>query len=223
MKNFINLKAADGHVFSSYLAEPKGVPRGGLIIAMEMYGVNAYLRSVCDTYAAEGYLALAPAFFDRHQRDLTLPYDEFGSQRGKKLSAIVNHNKTMVDVETAVEKLRYAGKVALIGFCFGGTVAWLAACRCKLDGAIAYYGSNMCDYSNELPECPVLCHVGDLDTAVPPQAVSAFQAKHAVVHWNIYAGAQHGFDNDTRPGRYHAGATRLARSRSLTFLQEVVG
>src|SRR5690606_36633624 len=118
---------------------------------MEMYGMNGYLTSVCDAFAAEGYLSIAPAFFDRLVRDQTLPYDETGSAKGKEHSAIIDHNDTMRDVEAAASRVRGAGKVAIMGFCFGGTVTWLAACRCDLDASIAYYGSNMCDYPEEEP------------------------------------------------------------------------
>ena len=188
-----------------------------------MYGVNDYLRSVCDDFAAVGYLCIAPLLFDRFEPNLTNPYDDAGSRRGKELSAIIDHDQTMLDVTTAIDRVRAAGKVAIMGFCFGGTVTWLASCRCDLDAGIAYYGSNMCDYPDEQPNCPVICHVGDLDTAVPPADVAAFQEKHPEVHWNIYPGAQHGFDNSTRPVRYHAAATTLARQHSLAFLRDQIG
>ncbi len=223
MGSFIRLTASDGFEFGAYEAKPSGRARGGLIVAMEMYGVNGYLTSVCDHYAAEGYHTIAPFFFDRLERDLTLPYDDVGSVKGKELSAIIDHNKTMLDVEAAAALVRPAGGVAIMGFCFGGTVTWLAACRCALDGAVAYYGSNMCDYPEEEARCPVICHVGDLDTAVPPSDVAAFQKRHPDVYWHIYKGVQHGFDNHTRPVRYDAAASDLSRTRTLAFLREKIG
>lgn len=223
MGEWIRLTASDGHEFGAYLAAPEGRARGGLIVGMEMYGVNGYLRGVCDGYAAEGYLAIAPALFDRFSPDLTNPYDDDGSRRGKELSAVVDHHQTMLDVTAAADRVRSAGKVAIMGFCFGGTVTWLAACRCDLDAGIAYYGSNMCDYPDEQPRCPVICHVGDLDTAVPPADVAAFQKTHPEVRWHIYPGVQHGFDNSTRPVRYDAPAAALAHERTLAFLRERIG
>ncbi|MDA0652274.1 MAG: dienelactone hydrolase family protein [Proteobacteria bacterium] len=223
MGEVIGLTASDGHEFGAWLATPEGKPRGGLIVGMEMYGVNDYLKGVCDDFAAEGYLTIAPRLFDRFEPDLTNPYDDVGSRRGKELSAIIDHDQTMLDVTAAMERVRPAGKVAIMGFCFGGTVTWLAACRCDLDAGIAYYGSNMCDYPDEQPKCPVICHVGDLDTAVPPAHVASFQEKHPAVHWNIYSGAQHGFDNSTRTVRYHAAAAAQARQRSLAFLRDRIG
>lgn len=219
----IRLTASDGHMFGAYLAVPEGTPRGGLVVGMEMYGVNGYLKSVCDDFAAEGYLSIAPLLFDRFEPNLTNPYNDEGSKRGKDLSAIIDHNQTMLDVTAAIDHVRPAGKVAIMGFCFGGTVTWLAACRCNLDAAIAYYGSNMCDYPDEEPKCPLICHVGDLDTAVPPADVADFQARHPEVHWNVYPGAQHGFDNSTRPVRYHAAVTEEARKRSIAFLRDKIG
>ena len=223
MGQFIRLNSPDGHEFPAYLAKPNIKARGGLGVGMEMYGVNNYLRAVCDDFAAAGYLVIAPALFERLDPELTLPYDEIGSKRGKELSGIIDHDDSMLDISAAADYVRDAGKVAILGFCFGGTVTWLAASRCQLDGAIAYYGSNMCDYPDEIPRCPVICHVGDLDTAVPTEDVEVFQVAHPEVHWFVYQGAQHGFDNITRPSRYHPQATTLARERSLSFLSEYIG
>ena len=223
MGEFIRLTASDGHEFGAYLVTPDGEARGGLIVGMEMYGVNGYLQGVCDDYAAAGYLTIAPLLFDRFEPNLTNPYDDAGSRRGKELSAIIDHDQTVLDVSAAIDRVRIAGKVAIMGFCFGGTVTWLASCRCDLDAGIAYYGSNMCDYPDEQPNCPIICHVGDLDTAVPPDDVAAFQERRPEVHWNIYHGAQHGFDNSTRAVRFDAAATALARERSLAFLRDQVG
>jgi carboxymethylenebutenolidase len=223
MGQIIQLTARDGHPFGAYIAEPAGPPRGGLVIGMEMYGVNDYLTGLCDDFADEGYLSIAPGLFDRLEPGVTLAYDDAGSRRGKELSALNDFTRTMDDVAAAADKVRSAGKVAIIGFCFGGTVAWLAACREAFDASIAYYGSNMCDYGGESARCPMICHVGDLDNAVPPAAVAAFQDSHPDVHWHIYCGVQHGFDNHTRLARHDAAASALARQRTLAFLREEIG
>ncbi len=226
MSDTIALEAGDGHRFDAYLAEPDGPPRGGIVVGMEMYGVNAYLRSTCDDFAKAGYLAIAPQLFDRFEHALTLPYDETGNIKGKNLSARIDHAHTMADVAAAADRLKSLApgiRVAIMGFCFGGTVTWLAACRGTFDAAIAYYGSDMCDYPDEIPNCPVICHVGHLDTAVPPSDVSAFSAKRPEPLWYVYEGAPHGFDNATRPLRYHAEAASLARQRTLAFLAEHIG
>lgn len=221
MGNFIDLKSPDGHQFKAYLATPEDKPKGNIVVGMEMYGVNGYLQGVCDTYASEGYAALAPALFDRFDAGLTFPYDDSGSARGKDLSARKDHGQTMTDVQTTAAHLRDLNPgppTTIMGYCFGGTVSWLAACRGAFDGAVIYYGSDMCDYPDEVPNCPVICHVGDLDTAVPPSDVAAFREKRPEPHWHIYEGAQHGFDNATRPVRYHAEAAALARTQTLEFL-----
>tara|TARA_R110000868_G_scaffold4155_6_gene25235 strand:+ start:1614 stop:2297 length:684 start_codon:yes stop_codon:yes gene_type:complete len=226
MGQFIPLTSPDGHGFTGYLATPSGNPKGNIVVGMEMYGVNRYLQGVCDEFAAAGYTALAPALFDRFEPGLTFPYDDTGSLRGKDLSARKDHDQTMMDAETAAAHLRGLTPgiaTAIMGYCFGGTVSWLAACRGSFDGAVVYYGSDMCDYPDEVPKCPVICHVGDLDTAVPPSDVAAFRKKRAEPQWYIYEGAQHGFDNATRPARYHADAAAMARARTLALLGELDG
>lgn len=223
MGKTVKLTAADGHAFDAYLAEPAGARRGGLVVAMEMYGVNGYLREVCDRYAGEGYAAMAPDLWARTEPGLTLPYDDEGSRRGKRLCAEADWDAALLDLATAAKAVRGVGRVAVMGFCYGGTLTWLAACKGSFDAAIAYYGSDMCDYPDLAPNCPVLCHVGDADTAVPPDEVAAFRARRPEVPWHIYPGAPHGFDNHTRPARYDAGAAGLARRRTLDFLARTIG
>ena len=131
MGDTIRLTASDGHTFDAYIARPADAPRGGLVVAMEMYGVNDYLKGVCDSWAADGYRAIAPALWDRFERDLTLPYDEAGSVRGKAMSRDIaaGMEATLDDLAAAADHVRGAGKVGIVGFCLGGTVAWLAAPR----------------------------------------------------------------------------------------------
>lgn len=225
MGRLIRLSARDGHQLGAYIAEPDGAARGGLVVAMEMYGVNDYLTGVCDGWAADGYLAIAPLLWDRYERDLTLPYDDVGSVRGKAMSRDIaaNMEATLDDLAAAANHVRGTGKVGIVGFCLGGTVAWLAACRRDFDAALPYYGSNMCDYPDDVPRCPVLCHVGSLDTAVPPGDIAAFATSRPEPQWRIYDGVQHGFDNALRPARHDRDAARLARERSRAFLAEHVG
>lgn len=222
MEQDIRLTAGDGHELGAYLVEPDGAPRGAIVVAMEMYGVNGYLRQVCDNYAADGYVAIAPQFFDRFERDVTFPYDGSAYDLAKKYSA--DAVPTLVaDAEAAKARVADAGKVAISGYCFGGTVTWLCAARSDFDAAIAYYGSDMCDYPDEPARCPTICHVGDLDTAVPPEDVAMFRQKRPEVHWYVYPGVHHGFDNWTREARYDAAASKLARERTMAFLAEHIG
>jgi carboxymethylenebutenolidase len=223
MGTTVDLTASDGHQFTAYLAEPTGTPRGGIVIGMEMYGVNDYLKSVCDKYAAAGYCAIAPALFDRTENDLVLPYDAEGMRRGKEISHAVNYDQVLDDVTTAAAHIASAGKVAISGYCFGGTITWLAACRCEFDAAIAFYGSNMCDFPDEHVKCPIISHVGSLDTAVPPEDVAMFEERCPEVSWYIYEGIRHGFDSHVRPERYNADASALAWERTQAFMAEHVG
>jgi len=228
MGTTVRLTSQDGHTLDAWLAEPAGAPRGGLVIAQEMYGVNDYIRAVCDAYAGDGYLAIAPALFDRLEPALTLPYDDEGQRRGKVLSrdATADPEAALNDLDAAADHLRAACggcRVALLGYCFGGTLGWLAACRRDFDAVICYYGSDMCDYPDEIPRCPVICHVGDGDATVTPQKIAVFSALRPEVPFCIYPGALHGFDNHLRPARHHAEAAREARERTLEFLHQHIG
>ena len=223
MGDSFTLTAPDGHKFAAYVAEPAGAPCGGIVVAMEMYGVNDYVRAVCDSWAGDGYRAIAPDLWARFQPGFTLPYDDEGNRIGKKMSAEADWELALDDLQTAADAVRPAGKVAIVGFCYGGTLAWLAACRRRFDASVPYYGSDMCDYPDEVPRCPVLCHVGDKDIAVPPAEVAAFKAKRPEVPWHIYPGVVHGFDNFIRPARYDEAASRLARERTLAFLRRHIG
>lgn len=219
----LRLASQDGHRLDAYLASPAGDARGGLVIGQEMYGVNQYIRDVCDYFAAEGYLTIAPALYDRIERDLTLPYDDDGQRRGKVLSRDADWELALDDLDAAADHVRAAGKVALMGYCYGGTLAWLGACRRDFDAAVAYYGSDMCDYPEETPNCPVICHVGDGDATVTPAKIASFSRIRPETPFVTYEGALHGFDNHIRAARHHPEATRLARKNTLAFLHEHIG
>jgi carboxymethylenebutenolidase len=220
----LRLTARDGHQLDAYLARPAGHIRGGLVIAQEMYGVTDYLMSVCNHFAARGYLAIAPALYDRKQRDLVLAYDE-GPQHNTAQELFNNWDwpAALEDLDSAKAAVADAGHVGIVGFCFGGSLSWLAACRYRYACAVAYYGSDMPKYADESPKCPVQAHVGDRDKSFPPDQVAAFRAKHPEVDFRIHPGAPHGFDNPNRPARYHAEACATAREQTLEFLARYLG
>lgn len=219
----IRLTARDGHSLDAYLARPAAGVRGALVIAQEMYGINAYLRSVCDFYAAHGYLAIAPALYDRKQPGLIYSYTKDDHDRAQQTYTAWDLDAALDDLDAGRDAVAQAGKVGLIGFCWGGSLAWLAACRRNYAGTVAYYGSLMPDFAGEAARCPVIAHVGDKDTSLPAARIARFRAAQPSVPVHLYPGAQHGFDNENRTERYHAEAHQLARERTLEFLARHVG
>jgi carboxymethylenebutenolidase len=219
----ISLTARDGHQLEAYLAHPAQTARGGVVVAQEMYGVNDYLRSVCDFYAGHGYLAIAPALYQRQQPGLTFAYDKADHDRAQRLYKSWPLENALDDLDAARDAVAPAGKVGLVGFCWGGSLAWLAACRSRYACAVAYYGSMMPDFADEQPRCPVMAHIGDQDTTLSPARIDAFRKAQPAVPLHIYQGAQHGFDNADRHPRHHPEACRVARERTLAFFERHVG
>lgn len=219
----IQITARDGHVLDAYLARPGKKPRGGIVIAQEMYGVTSYLRDTCDFYAAQGYRTIAPALYDRRQRNLVLDYTKENHDLAQTIYKNWNWEEALDDLDAAKNPVREAGKVAIVGFCWGGTLAWLAACRRDYAAAVAYYGSMMPDFAHESMRCPVIAHIGDQDTTLPQDRIDLFHRVQPKIPIHMYPGAQHGFDNPSRTERYHVEACQLARQRTLEFLARQVG
>ena len=219
----IRIRARDGHELDAYVARPQGQPRGGIVIAQEMYGVNDYLRAVCDFYASQGFVAIAPALYDRKQRGLTFVYTKEDHDRAQQTYTTWNFDHALADLDAAQAAIAESGKVGIVGFCWGGTLAWLAACRGDYACAVAYYGSMMPDYASEQARCPIIAHVGDHDTSFPLPRIAQFRAAQPSVPFYIYDGAQHGFDNASRAERYDPAAHKRARERTLAFLSRHIG
>ena len=223
MGQMIELKTKDGQTISAHRAEPAGKPRGGLVVIQEIWGVNKHIRNVADGYAADGYLVIAPAIFDRIERGVTMDeYTNETMQKGFGYMQKVNIDKALLDVGAAVTTASTAGKVGVVGFCFGGRVAWLAASR--VDGiaaSVPYYGGGIPDLASEKPKCPVMLHFGERDQHIPIASVEQFKKAHPSLPVYIYA-ADHGFNCDQR-GSYDAAAAKLARERTIKFLREHVG
>ena len=219
----IRLTARDGHELDAFVAKPSGAARGGLVIAQEMYGVTSYLRDVCTFYASRGYLAIAPALYDRRERNLVFAYEKHAHDLAQSIYMNWNFDLALADLEAAATHVGDAGKVGIVGFCWGGTLAWLAACRGDYAAAVAWYGSMMPDFAGETPKCPVLAIIGDQDATMPPARIASFRAAQPDVPVAMHAGARHGFDNPLRPDRYHPDACALARQQTLDFLAGHVG
>jgi carboxymethylenebutenolidase len=218
----IQLSASDGHTLSAYRAAPAGKPKGALVVAMEIFGVNSHIRSVADGYAADGYLAIAPALFDRVQRDYEAGYSQEEIQKGIAFIQKINLDDTMKDVTAAIENASSAGKVGIVGYCWGGTVAWKAACTLAgLACAVPYYGGGVPGLSTLQAKCPVLFHWGEQDHSIPLEKAQQFAEAHAAQTHYFYP-AGHGFNCDQR-GSYDKASAELARSRTLQFLAKHVG
>jgi carboxymethylenebutenolidase len=222
MGTMIELSAGDGFRLAAYRAEPEGPPRGGLVVVQEIFGVNSHIRSVCDGYAADGYRAGAPARVDRLEKGGDRGYSAPDSARGREFKAKASSDAALLDVDAARAAVAASGKVGIVGYCWGGLITWLAACRLKgFACASSYYGGGILDAAAEQPRCPVIAHFGERDHVIPVAGVRAFAQAHADVAVHIYA-ADHGFNCDQR-GSYDPAAATLARQRTLDFLRQHVG
>ena len=218
----IELTAADGFRLSAYRADPAGKPRGALVVAQEIFGVNSHIRSVCDGYAADGYVAIAPALFDRHERDFDIGYTPADVARGRELKARAKAEAALLDIDAARAAVAFAGNVGIVGYCWGGYLAWIAAARVAgFACAVPYYGGGMTDAIAEQPQCPVMAHFGERDTMIPAAGVKALAAAHPAAQVFLYP-ADHGFNCDQR-GAYDPAAASLARERTLAFLRRHIG
>jgi carboxymethylenebutenolidase len=223
MGEMLTLTAEDGHQLAAYRAEPSGPPRGGLVIIQEIFGVNRHIQRVTDGYAADGYLALAPALFDRVERGVVLGYTPADIQQGRELRSKISTDDAVRDVLAAARELaRSVAKVGVVGYCWGGTLAWLAATRIEeATAAVGYYGGGIADAVGERPACPVLLHFGETDASIPKEHYQTVRRQHPSVPVHVYP-AGHGFNCDERAS-YDAPSAQLARERTLTFLRQHLG
>lgn len=219
MGDHVTLTAADGHELDAYVARPTGEPLAGLVVVQEIFGVNQHIRSVADGYARDGFLAVAPALFDRIERGVELGYEGADMQRAMSFIPRLDVEKSLADVAAAIQfaQNESGANVGVIGYCYGGTIAWLAATRLHLP-AVGYYGGRTANYAEEALSAPVMLHFGSQDTHIPAEEVNKIQAAHPEVEVYWYD-AGHGFNCDAR-GSYNPKAAGLARDRSLKFLKE---
>jgi carboxymethylenebutenolidase len=221
----ITLKAEDGHAFGAYEAKPAGKARGGIVLIQEIFGVNAHIRSVSDRYAADGYHVIAPAIFDRAEPGVELGYSKPDVDRGVALRRDISLDDMLLDIAACVAALKASGKVAIIGYCLGGSLAWLAAARLPgLSAAVGYYGGMIAGSLGDKPAVPVMLHFGKEDGGIPAADVEKIKAASdpAKVQVFLYAGAGHAFNRDGTPV-YHAEAAKLALERTQAFLAKHVG
>jgi carboxymethylenebutenolidase len=222
MGKTIELTASDGHRLNAYVAEPAGKPRGAVIVVQEIFGVNSHIRSVADGYAQDGYLAIAPAMFDRAQRGYESGYSQPEIAAGVEVMKKMDWNQAMLDVGAALDHAKSAGKVGIVGFCWGGAVAWLAASRVPgLAAAVPYYGGAIPNFKDEKPRIPVMLQFGETDHSIPLEKAKEVAAANPEATSHFYP-AGHGFNCEQR-GSYHEASAKQARERTLEFFRKHVG
>ena len=215
MGEWTTLKAADGHEFAAWKsARPD--PLAGLVVVQEIFGVNEHIRHVVDRYATLGFAATAPALFDRAAKGVELGYDDADIAKGRELRGQFSWDLSLLDLRTAAESASFAGRVGVIGYCWGGSMAWRLAASGTIAAAVCYYGAQIVDYLAEKPKCPTLLIFGDEDTSIPPEAITTIRAAHPAVETEIYPGP-HGFACEARAA-YRPEPSRAAFARSFAFL-----
>ena len=217
MGETINLNTAGMQCIGAYLAKPAGGPNGGIVVVQEIFGVNAHIRAVVDGFAREGYAAIAPAFFDHVESGVELAYDDDSFKRGRALVGEISFDRAIEDVASAAETIKSSGKIGVVGYCWGGTVALLAATRLGLP-AVSYYGARNVAFLGEKPRAPVMFHFGEHDSSIPAEAVQKHREAYPDLDIYTYP-TGHAFNRDVDDSHYDAPSARLARERTLAFFQ----
>ncbi len=217
MGTTITLTAKDGHQFNAYKTGPADA-RAGIVVIQEIFGVNQHIRNMADRLAAEGFLVIAPALFDRADRNVELGYTGDDVATGRTLRGKVPDAGAMLDVEAAAAALGGV-PAGIVGYCYGGTIAWWGATRSKsFKAASGWYGGGVAGTASEVPNCPVQLHFGEKDTGIPMADVEKVRTSQPGVEIFVYAGAQHGFGCDERAS-YSAPDASLAQARTVAFFR----
>ena len=225
MGQMIELTASDGHTLGAWRADPAGAPKAGIVVIQEIFGVNAHIREVADDYAAQGYLAIAPALFDRSRPGVELGYDENAIAEGRDLAFAMDPDLPVRDVEAAVGAAASAGKVGVVGYCWGGSLTFLAACKLGVAAASSYYGGQIVAALGREPDLapatPLIMHFGEHDAGIPLDDVDRIRKTFPDAPVYMYD-AGHGFNCDHRAS-YDESSCRTARQRTLDFFAEHLG
>jgi carboxymethylenebutenolidase len=215
----VTIVAADGHALPAYVRAPARPPRAGIVVLQEIFGLNAHIRSLADAFASRDFYAVAPPLFDRVERGVELDYETV--EPGRALVARLDPAQTMLDIAAAVTHATTAGKVFVAGYCWGGALAYLAACRLPVAAAACYYGRLIVDHLDEAPRCPVVYHYGDRDPHISADDIARVRTARPEGIFHVYAGAGHGFSCDAR-GDYRPEAAALALRRTLALFDAVL-
>lgn len=217
MSRRITLAAADGHTFSAWRSDPVQPARGGIVVLHAVYGLSDHMGDVCDQYASGGYAAIAPALYDRIGNDIVHPFTAQGAAAGVQSYSSLTQAQILADVDACAAPLRPRGRVAITGFCTGGTWAWIAAAELAFDAQVNFYGSHVPAHLALAPRCPTIMHYGDSDQFVPVDGIDRIRAAHPEVLIHVYPGGKHAFFNPQQQSYDRAHAT-LALERSIAFL-----
>ena len=213
----IKLKASDNFELGAYRADPGGTPNGAIVVIQEIFGVNHHIRSVCDRLAAEGYVAIAPAIFDRIEPNFTSGYSPDEIANARKFVANPDFPAMLRDTQAAVDAVKGVGPVGIIGFCLGGSIAYAAATKLSgLSAAVGYYGGAIVRFADDKPTVPTQLHFGEKDAGIPLSDVDTIRNKRPEVEVFVYPGALHGFHCDERAS-YDKASADIAWPRSLAF------
>ena len=214
----IELRADDGHILEAYEVHPEGAG-SALVIVQEIFGVNYHIREVCDRFAALGFHTVAPQLFDRVERGVDYDYTPESLERGRAIRSGLDWDAAVTDLGAAVARVSSTGPVAVVGYCFGGSMAWLAAAALPVKASVGYYGGQIAGFLDRAPQVPTMLHFGEVDEAIPLSDVDAIAAAYPEVLVHVYEGAGHGFNCDARDA-YHPSSAALAQERTLDFLRK---
>ncbi|MCY7353849.1 MAG: dienelactone hydrolase family protein [Lysobacter sp.] len=219
MGQAISIQVPQMNVIGGWRSDPDGAPRGALVVVQEIFGVNAHMRSVTDRFAAEGFVAIAPALFDPVEPGVKLAYDPDGFAKGRELVSALGFDRTVAIVDATAQILQGEGhNVGVVGYCWGGSVAFLANTRLGLP-AVSYYGARTVPLLEEPSRAAMLFHFGANDSSIPPADIATHRQKQPDAEVHVYPGG-HAFNRDVDPDHYHAESAALAWSRTLTFFAE---
>ena len=220
MGQMLTLTAADGFVLGAYRADPTGTPKGALVVVQEIFGVNSHIRNVTDQFAGLGYVAIAPAIFDRASPGIELGYDQAGIDTGLKARTDIPIDGTLADLQAAIDAVKDVGKVGIVGYCWGGTLAYLAGGKLTgLAAAVGYYGGQIASsFLDVAPKVPTMLHFGETDHGIPLADVQKIIDRYPDMPIHVY-GAGHGFNCDQR-GSYDKPSAELALTRTLEFFHQ---
>jgi carboxymethylenebutenolidase len=222
MGQMISLSAKDGHKLGAYVAQPQGKPKGAIVVIQEIFGVNRHIKAVTDRFAAMGYAAVAPALFDRIKPGIELGYDPKSIEEGRALRPKIAMEASLADTQAAIDYAKQFGKVAVVGYCWGGSLAFLATTRLSgVAAGVGYYGGMIAENAGEKPRVPLILHFGDKDQSIPMTDVEKIKQAQPGLPIYVYS-AGHGFSCDERPS-FDAAASKLALERTTAFLKQHIG